>query len=85
MMPLRLNALNAVRNNLLLYVCALITTLEMQAIRGLSNEFNTKYYLKGKLDRETLLEYCRFSRWQYDYYFNLKASRPSPWFSHHFL
>jgi len=82
-MLIRLPDLNSVtKNNLILYTIAIISTLEMQAIRGLSNKLNDRW-IKGEADPESSRLYCKFEALQYDYYYNLKASRPSPWFSLH--
>jgi hypothetical protein len=80
---IRLPELNSVKNNLFLYSLAIITTLEMQAIRGLCNELNDRW-IKGEADPDSSRLYCKFETLQYDYYYNIKASRPSPWFSLHF-
>ena len=82
-MFIRLPDLNSVKNNLILYTIALITTIEMQAIRGLCNKFNDQW-IKGEIDPESSRLYCKFETLLYDYYYNIKASRPSPWFALHF-
>lgn len=80
---MNLNALNKVTKNFRLHLIAIVAMLELQAIRAMSNEFNTKYYLKGKLDRDSLKEYCQFQSLITDYYFNCRSGFPSPWFSVH--